>query len=119
MTALSSRVWLTMRCTVLRNIGGSNAWGLKDTNFTTHLTDVPCLAWYMTDNIVLEPGDVFSSASYGIALPLGTDVTAFDRVGPVTSRGASFLPGPSYRITSLAHLPDRIELTLQATDASA
>lgn len=117
MTELGSRVGMTHRCSLLRNAGATNTWGTKDASYTAYLSNVACRAWYVTDTLLVEPAEVTPVATYHIALPLGTDVTVNDRVGPVTFRGALVLAGPSYRIENLVRWPDRIELIVKATGA--
>lgn len=115
MSALGSRVSMTHRCTILRNAGASNSWGGKDAAWQTHLSDQPCRAWYVNESPLVAPAEVVAVGTYRLALPAGTDVTVDDRVGPVTLRGATVMPGPYYRIDNIVHWPDWVELVLRVS----
>lgn len=115
MSALSSRVTMLHRCTILRNAGAGNSWGGKDASWSTLASAVPCKAWFVSEAPIMSPSEVVPIGSWRVALTADTDITVDDRIGPITLHGSTILPGPAYRIDSLVRWGDWVEVILRAT----
>lgn len=118
MSGLGSRVLMTHRCTTMRQhdlATDDDSWGQGDASWSDLLTDQPCLGWFVSEQLVIMPGELVGVVARHLALPLGSDVARTDRMGDVTYRGDVVMEGPM-TIDELITWPDRIELVLRRAD---
>ena len=114
MSLVSSRVSLIHSCTIQRDgsIGTPNEWGTPSTpDWEDHLTGQPCYAWVSTGREQMDSSTAAVVETLQMIVPLGTDVTEEDRVGDITYRGDTIIPGPT-GIRSVIHRKDHIVLVL-------
>lgn len=114
MSGLSSRVSMTHRCSVDRLGGSANSWG-ADVSYESHLTDLNCRGWFLSEQVVIQPGEIVAVTARHLAVPLGTDIVESDRIGDVTYRGSVIFDGP-HVIDDIVTWPDRLELILRRAD---
>lgn len=95
MSLVGSRVSMRDRCLIERAATSTGSWNVPGPpTWSAHVSGVPCRVFAKdgrerTDaetNVVVE--------DMRLLVPLGTDVTASDRVGLVTRRGATVVAGP-------------------------
>lgn len=114
MSLVSSRVNLRHRCTLERNESagvGEDGWENTPV-WQPHLADLPCLSWAAGGReTVTGKESIVALDDVMLILPLGTDVTADDRVSFVSYRGDTLLTGP-FGIRAINLRRDHIELTL-------
>jgi hypothetical protein len=115
MSLIASRLNLTQRCTIQRDASApaSDDWSPPaDPDWQDHLTDQPCRSWASAGSeAVNDSTNVVVVEDARLLLPLGTDVTARDRVTSVTYRGGTVQDGPLGIRAVLTHR-DHIELVL-------
>jgi hypothetical protein len=113
MSLASSRLSLIHRCTIERDAsaGTAGAWNTPAPPlWVTHIDEQPCRAWVAADRPVVRHGTLEATlVELAMIVPLGTDVTAHDRVAAVSNRGELLFEGP---LTIHAVLPRRDHLEL-------
>jgi hypothetical protein len=112
MSLVSSRVSLTHRCDVLRNIGSVDEWGAQDGTWEIYLAAVECRAWSGSGREVARDIETLVVEDRRLVVPLGLDITEADRISDVTYRGALIYEGTMDIEAVLAHA-DHMELVLK------
>lgn len=113
---MSARQRMRQRATVERQMQTNrDPFGGKGTpDWRTHLQDLPCMIWQTAGREVTDGEKVVTVDDRRMIVPLGSDVTAQDRIASVTDRqGTELYPGPM-RIESVARRTDHLELLIEA-----
>lgn len=115
MNLIASRLALTQRCTIERDVAGADAWsGKGEPEWTPIATDLPCRAWTDAGREAVSAERTVAVIDRRVIVPAGTDVTEHDRIASVTERGTEVFEGPM-DIEAVLVWPEHIELVLVRT----
>jgi hypothetical protein len=110
----SARLQMVHLCTIERdaNAGHDERRGNPSPpDWQPHSTNVPCRGWTTTGKERAEDEAIIDFENIRLIVPIGTDVTARDRVGDVTDRGDTIMKGP-IGIHAVIRQRDFVELIL-------
>jgi hypothetical protein len=112
------------RATIERDgAAGTNDWGDKPSPaWKAHLEDLACKAWYKpklaTREEIADGTKTVNKGEWIVIVPLGTDVTAADRIASITDRqGNTILAGP-LDIKGIGQRLDHIVVTVEAVSSN-
>lgn len=113
MSLAATRLALKHRVTVERDANAdAGDWGDPDTpDWQPHLTDLPCRAWSSAGRETVDAKTTVIVEDMRLLCQLGTDITAEDRLGDITSRGTVIFAGP-IGVRAVLARPDHLELVL-------
>lgn len=116
MSLTATRLSLKHRCTVQRDskLATDDGWGNPQTPvWAAHISDLACRAWSSGAREPVDSDRTVVIEDLRLIVPLGTDVTEKDRIGDVTDRGSTILPGPM-GVEAILYRPTHLELVLVA-----
>lgn len=103
---------MAQRCAIERRAVGSDGGGGQTETWAAHLTNLPCRTWFETGREKVIGDRITVTAQQCVIVPIGTDVTAADRLASIADRlGQVVLAGPE-DIATVAHRTDHVELRL-------
>lgn len=113
MSLASTRLQLIHEATVLRDTegSGSTSWGKESPQWTTHIAALPCRVWTSTGRQAVDQVTTVVVEDMRLICPIGTDITAADRIEQITYRGDAIVPGP-VGIRAVMQHKDHLELVL-------
>lgn len=112
MTLLSSRQAFKQVCTVERDSAVADEWGGAATpDWETHAGGVPCRMLAQAGREAVTSDRTAVVADFRMLVPLGTDVTARDRIVDVVERETLIYTGP-FDVEVVLRRPDHLELVL-------
>lgn len=113
------RARMTHRCNVERDtsIVDNNIGARNPPNWVVQYADQPCFYFGLLfqrqgrELITEMQGEAISE--FGVMIPLGTDITAEDRINGITDRGGTVLVGGLINIKSILYHHTHMELKLE------
>lgn len=111
-----ARASMTHRCLIERDasrLTSADPYGQPEAaRWEGHLTNLPCRWWYEGSKTVVGDGTQKEVSTRKLIVPLGTDVTADDRIAWVhDQRGRTVADGPM-RIDEIGNRADHVVLKM-------
>jgi hypothetical protein len=112
---MTSRTSMIHRCDIRRDAGRAvtDPWGdAGQPDYVAYLTGVSCYFWYGGSQTVMDGARQLEIIQLNLILPLGTAVTADDRIEQVLDRRGRVVKSGPMRIDSLGSRSEHMVLSL-------